>query len=220
MRSLQKNQKKEFSVSSRETILKSAAALFAEKGFDGTTVRDIAKKAGANLCLISYYFGGKEGLLRAYLEEIGKNRLATTKEQMQPPKSAAQFFDSISQIVLSMAESHGKNPEVSKILSHEIEHGLPIARDIFESTFLLLMKNLIAYLQAGQRAGYVKKSVNCTVLAFLIQSTLSNITRSVCVAEKYFSLSLLTEKQRKQVTDTLLETILFGFMETSYAKKI
>ena len=46
-------------------ILQVAEKLFAEEGFDGTSVRDIAKKANINIAMISYYFGSKEKLLEA-----------------------------------------------------------------------------------------------------------------------------------------------------------
>ena len=52
----------------REDILTVAEELFGEKGFDGTSVRDIAQKAGVNLAMISYYFGSKEKLLEYLIE--------------------------------------------------------------------------------------------------------------------------------------------------------
>ncbi|HET6253863.1 MAG TPA: TetR/AcrR family transcriptional regulator [Puia sp.] len=52
----------------REHILSVAEELFAEKGFDGASVRDIAQRAGVNLAMISYYFGSKEKLLESLLE--------------------------------------------------------------------------------------------------------------------------------------------------------
>ncbi len=52
----------------REHILNVAEELFAERGFDGTSVRDIAQQAGVNLAMISYYFGSKEKLLESLIE--------------------------------------------------------------------------------------------------------------------------------------------------------
>jgi AcrR family transcriptional regulator len=52
----------------REHILTVAEELFGEKGFDGTSVRDIAHSAGVNLAMISYYFGSKEKLLESLIE--------------------------------------------------------------------------------------------------------------------------------------------------------
>ncbi len=47
----------------------SAELLFSQKGFDGTSVRDIAEAAGINTAMISYYFGSKEKLMEEILKE-------------------------------------------------------------------------------------------------------------------------------------------------------
>jgi len=49
--------------SSRDKLIASAERLFADRGFDGVSVRDIANAAGVNSALVGYYFRGKEGLL-------------------------------------------------------------------------------------------------------------------------------------------------------------
>ncbi len=52
----------------RERILDAALAEFADKGYAGARVRQIAERAGVNAQLISYYFGGKEGLYRELVQ--------------------------------------------------------------------------------------------------------------------------------------------------------
>lgn len=47
------------------SIITVAERLFAEKGFHGTSVRDIAQEADVNIAMISYYFGSKDKLLEA-----------------------------------------------------------------------------------------------------------------------------------------------------------
>jgi AcrR family transcriptional regulator len=46
----------------RNSIVKAAVALFAERGYDGTSVRAIVAKARVNQAAINYHFKGKEGL--------------------------------------------------------------------------------------------------------------------------------------------------------------
>jgi len=54
-------------------ILDEAEALFAEKGYEATSLRMITAKAGANLAAVNYYFGSKEALLEAiYERRIGR----------------------------------------------------------------------------------------------------------------------------------------------------
>ena len=77
----------------REHILVIAEQLFGERGFDGTSVRDIAQSAGVNLAMISYYFGSKEKLLAALivfrseytygiLEELNKDQSLSPWDKM------------------------------------------------------------------------------------------------------------------------------------------
>lgn len=54
--------------SSREKILRAAENLFADQGFNGASLRQIALKAGVPLTLITYHFGNKLGVYRAIFE--------------------------------------------------------------------------------------------------------------------------------------------------------
>jgi AcrR family transcriptional regulator len=49
----------------RDRILAAAEELFAQQGFEGTTVREIAKRAACNLAAVNYYYHGKEALYMA-----------------------------------------------------------------------------------------------------------------------------------------------------------
>ncbi len=60
-------------------ILEKAEALFAAKGYEGTTVRDIAQAAGINLAMINYYFGSKEKLM----EILFKERMGSVKMRIE-----------------------------------------------------------------------------------------------------------------------------------------
>lgn len=51
----------------RELLLDTAERLFAEVGVGATSVRDITSAAGANVAAVNYYFGSREGLLRAVI---------------------------------------------------------------------------------------------------------------------------------------------------------
>jgi len=51
----------------RERLLREAARIFAEKGFDKASTREICQAAELNIAAINYHFGGKEGLYREVL---------------------------------------------------------------------------------------------------------------------------------------------------------
>ncbi len=56
-------------VDKREHIMEHAISLFADKGFEGTSIRDLAQVAGVNVAMVNYYFGSKEKLVEAILEK-------------------------------------------------------------------------------------------------------------------------------------------------------
>ena len=77
----------------KEHIINTAIELFATKGFEGTSIRDIAAAADVNLAMINYYFGSKEKLFeelvqrkasatRGFLNEIAKDNTLSSIEKM------------------------------------------------------------------------------------------------------------------------------------------
>jgi AcrR family transcriptional regulator len=63
----------------RERIMKAAERLFAERGYDGTSIRAIVGKARVNQAAINYHFGGKDGLYREVLRQAFR---ALTEDQL------------------------------------------------------------------------------------------------------------------------------------------
>ena len=57
-------------VNTKDALLAAAIEVFADKGFDAATVRDICGRAKANVAAVNYHFGGKDALYVAVLEEI------------------------------------------------------------------------------------------------------------------------------------------------------
>ena len=54
----------------RARLIEVGSRLFAQKGYDGVSMRTLAAEAGVNLATVGYHFGGKPGLYQAILERI------------------------------------------------------------------------------------------------------------------------------------------------------
>jgi AcrR family transcriptional regulator len=64
----------------RDRIMKAAERLFAERGYDGTSIRAIVAKARVNQAAINYHFDGKDGLYREVLRQAFR---ALTEQQLE-----------------------------------------------------------------------------------------------------------------------------------------
>lgn len=96
------------SINSKQRILEAAEQIFAEVGFDGARVDDIASKAGVNKALIYYYFESKDAILDELFEKLmadGKSVQSRTLSDY-PEMDKEDMFMSFMEKNLEFALSH------------------------------------------------------------------------------------------------------------------
>ena len=90
------SEKLDLNDSVQDRLLHAAEGLFPEKGFDGTSVRELAAVADCNIASVNYHFGGKENLYvelwRRYLIRMRETRIAAINKAIehQPGDSALE----------------------------------------------------------------------------------------------------------------------------------
>ncbi|GAB4353921.1 MAG: hypothetical protein Kow006_19400 [Gammaproteobacteria bacterium] len=100
-------------VATKGRILDAAERLFADRGFDATSLRTITAEAGVNLAAVNYHFGSKAGLL----EEVFTRRVAPLNEVR------------LAQLAALQRECAPESPGVEAILTTFIEPALQASRD-------------------------------------------------------------------------------------------
>ncbi|NJK98093.1 MAG: TetR/AcrR family transcriptional regulator [Bacteroidales bacterium] len=103
--------------STEETIFNAAKEEFIEKGFDGTRMQEIAKRAGINKALLHYYYRTKEKLFDAIFERVFKSFMPRIFEVMQ---SDAPIFYKIEVFVHSYLTLILDNPHIPSFVLHEL----------------------------------------------------------------------------------------------------
>lgn len=135
--------KQKDSINSKEKILEAAEQIFAEVGFDGARVDDIAARAGVNKALIYYYFESKDAILDelfARLMEDGRRvqnkalsdfpQINTREEYMGFMERNLEFAISRRNLIkIALTESMKSNSKHSgllgrcdQIIDNELEH--------------------------------------------------------------------------------------------------
>lgn len=138
-------------------ILEAAIAEFAAKGYAGARVSDIADRAGVNKQLISYYFGGKEGLYRA-----GTSQWLENENQ----GAAARQELSLAELTASYLPRTSAERANAKLLSWE---GLAAGEDPGEPDRTGRMRAAVEDLERRKQAGELAADLDprCFLLAFM-----------------------------------------------------
>ena len=96
----------------QEALVQAALGLFATKGYDATTTREIARAAGCAEGLIHRYFKGKSGLLPALVEHHFSKEIVDLTQQLQPaPDLESEFI----QLVLWEVERFWETRDFLKV---------------------------------------------------------------------------------------------------------
>lgn len=148
----------------RECLIEAASKLFARLGMDKTSTRDIAEESKVNISMISYHFGGKEGLYKQvitkFAENIEKGAIQILGDFAQAPLDQKSFVQRMDRIFETMIKTRIENPEISVLLAREKIEGLPLSRDIHEKIFYPLFKNFLALFEMAQKQKIIKPDIN------------------------------------------------------------
>lgn len=136
-------------ITKEEHILLHAEKLFAEKGFEGSSTREISKKAKVNVSMISYYFGSKEKLFVKIFEVRMNESLAFSKDVLANDNLdeweklisvVNRYADRVKNLktfyrILQREQLNNKNPHIAEFLKNSKKGFLAIYTELFDKGF-------------------------------------------------------------------------------------
>ncbi|WP_281297168.1 TetR/AcrR family transcriptional regulator [Flavobacterium limnophilum] len=150
-------------------ILEVAETLFAEKGFDGTSIRDISKEANINVAMVSYYFGSKEKLLESLIlfktSGLKEQLVNLIEENLEP-------VEKINKLIELYINRLNCNKGIYRVLHFELASKKRVLdiqsfSDIKKSN----LKSLELIIQEGQAKGVFRKDIIIPLLTPTILGT-------------------------------------------------
>jgi TetR/AcrR family transcriptional regulator len=142
----------------RATLIAVATPLFAEKGYNGVSVRKLAKSAGVNLSMISYYFGGKEGLYAEVLNE----QFATLKRVAEIKNMETDPLDKFELYVRSTVARYRENPYILKFYTSELTNPTPCFETIVKPAIKEVLQILLETFSEGLSHEQFREGLNPT----------------------------------------------------------
>jgi len=180
-------------------ILSTAERLFSTKGFDGTSVRDIADDAGVNIAMISYYFGSKEKLMEALFEQRTTNIKVKVESLLKD-----ENFNPFQKVEL-LAEDF-----ITRIMNKKRFFKIMMCEQVINKNPVILSlindlkkKNLEEFnklIKDGQQKGVFKKDVDILILMNILIGSISQMMMTI---DQYRELNGLQNVSEEQVYDQM-----------------
>ncbi len=155
----------------KERIIDAAVSLFNAKGFDGTSVREIATKAKVNVANISYYFEGKEGLLETLVTTYFEGYIAELENEfeLREYKDAKECLQGMVSAVLNYQH---ENRTIARLVYREISLDTTFIREVM-TTYLTKEKYYLkTVLEKGMEDREFRK-VNPSFIIIQLKALLS-----------------------------------------------
>jgi len=195
--------------SHKQHLLDAAVQLFAQKGYDGATLKEIADRARANVALISYHFGGKEGLYREILESLVQDRLSATERMLRPVSSEEEFKIHLKLFIEELIQAHFKSPYLMKIVHRDFDGDNQMVFEIFKGSFHKIFLNIKSFLQHAIDKKILRQNIDSECAATILIGGLVHSLRTDFLRKKLFGKTLTGKKY----ADHFIEQLLMNFMD-------
>lgn len=191
----------------RQAAIRSAAAVFAEKGFHGSSTRDIAEHLGIKQGSLYYYFKSKQEALA----EVCLFGIQDYVQHMQSIAASEQAFEiKLIATVTSHLTSYREKNEALKVYNDERLYIPEAERSKLKELGSGYRQQLEGIFQEGIRSGAVRRSIDCHFAAQAVIG-MCNAWGDLIVRDPDLDLFEIIQK----CTDLLLN----GFMEKTESNK-
>ena len=191
----------------RQNIIGAARALFAEKGYSGTTVDEIVAKAKTTKPMLYYYFGNKEGLFAAVLEDVyaGMREIENALRVIDLPA-----VDAMRKVVQVTFDYHAHHPEWVRLISiANIHHAKHIrASKTIAAKNVLIVEIMRGLLRRGTQEGVFRSDIDPLHLHLLIISLCYYRVSNRHTWNVIFKRDLSTTKEVKLQREMAVDTVL------------
>ncbi|SDC92618.1 TetR/AcrR family transcriptional regulator [Pedobacter soli] len=160
-------------VDKRQAILEAAEKLFCETGYEGTSTRQISKESGANMAMINYYFGSKEGVF----VEIMNERIASFASQLKIiNEDKISALEKLHKVIEGYVNRILNNTAFHKMMHRELSlTQRPEMYDKIKDAMGQNMQMIDRIITGGIEDGSFKKDVDVRMIIATIMGTISNV---------------------------------------------
>jgi AcrR family transcriptional regulator len=189
-------------------ILRVAVSLFSQRGFGGTTTREIAQAAGVSEAMVFRHFATKQELYSEILDHK-----ACSGDSMNPEQMVAEALKQkddrgvFEKLALGALDHHECDPEFQRLLLHSALEGHELAEMFFEKFIRRVYELLGGYITERQRDGAMVRVDPAIVVRSFIGMIIHHSLNNNLWDPNRRLLKISNEDAAKHFTDILLHGI-------------
>ncbi len=190
---------------SEALILRVAEEVFAERGYSGATITEIAQRANLPKTNIHYYFSNKKTLYQRVIDDV-------LTEWVNAADEFAEFDDpykALSSYINAKMDLSRSRPNGSKVWANEVIHNAPIARSYLETRLVEWTKSREKWIRKWIKEGRMRP-IEPRYLLFMIWATTQHYADFNTQIEILNGGKPLTDKEFEAAKKTVTEVILGG----------
>ena len=192
----------------RLQILQIAVQLFSQRGFRGTTTREIALAAGVSEAMVFRHFATKHELYAAILDFVSCNSALDNLDECCGEAIAAKNdFDVFYKLGLDILRNHEKDTEFMRLLMHSALEGHELAAMFFDNYIVKVYNFLSDYIKQRQLDGVMREvDPNLVVRGFMGMVIHHSLNNTLWDANGRL-LKISNEAAARQFTEILLNGV-------------
>lgn len=199
-------------MNSTTKILQASIRLFAEKGVESTSIRDIAELAGVNPSLVSYHFGSKKGLFRSVMLEVGKSELELLNRIIEPCSNVEEFKLRLKMLLDELVELHHRRPEMNAILNYYFMQADEKSSEIFDSLYMTMYFRMVDFFKSAQESGFARTQLSAVNVVNILVGGVTDSYRMKQLHKMRIGIDYDLEEDRRKLKDTIYELCVGGFV--------
>lgn len=196
----------------RQALMEAGERLFSAKGFERTTVSEIAAEAGLSKGLVRYYFGDKGNLYAAIIDAVA-SAVLTDLEARLPETPAGE--DALHDFIVLFCRAIISRPSFPRMIVRDQLDGDLLARPEAAKSLRRFMETTRQYYERGRAAGLYREldvhAFHLSIVGAAVFFTVTMRYRDLASAKAGFSdLDLKSEAFADQLASVLMDGIRTG----------
>ena len=197
----------------RDRILAAALQEFADRGYEGATTAEIARRAGVTQPLVHYHFASKEALWKAAVDDLFDRLVHSFGGALQELTDVGTE-QRLKVLLRRFVRFTAENPELPRVMARETSRGGPRLEWLAERHVRRLHDHFRTAFETGRAEGVIKPLLGEFVM-FILMGASAHLFVATGMARQLHGMDVTDPQTIETHTSTLIEVLFHGLLTSN-----